>query len=97
MDPLGQSGPPEIDPEEIEIQKKIGEGSYGSVYKGRCRGKDVAIIILHYPITDKIALAEFKKEVTIMRYFHFIQRIRCVENRNLPSDSTSLICTLFFR
>lgn len=34
---------PEIDPAEIEFDEKIGEGSYGQVFSGKCRGKDVAI------------------------------------------------------
>ena len=34
---------PEIDPSEIEFDEKIGEGSYGQVFSGKCRGKDVAI------------------------------------------------------
>eukprot|EP00339_Tiarina_fusa_P004751 CAMPEP_0117019868 /NCGR_PEP_ID=MMETSP0472-20121206/15180_1 /TAXON_ID=693140 ORGANISM="Tiarina fusus, Strain LIS" /NCGR_SAMPLE_ID=MMETSP0472 /ASSEMBLY_ACC=CAM_ASM_000603 /LENGTH=499 /DNA_ID=CAMNT_0004724931 /DNA_START=1 /DNA_END=1500 /DNA_ORIENTATION=- len=34
---------PEIDPSEIEFNEKIGEGSYGQVFSGICRGKIVAI------------------------------------------------------
>lgn len=34
---------PEIDPSEIEFDTKIGEGSYGQVFSGTCRGKTVAI------------------------------------------------------
>jgi serine/threonine protein kinase len=59
-------GPPEIHPYEIELQQKIGQGSFGSVYKGRCRGKDVAIKVLNKPITDEKTLTAFKKEVAIM-------------------------------
>jgi serine/threonine protein kinase len=68
-------GPPEIHPYEIELQEKIGHGSFGSVYKGRCRGKDVAIKILHKPITDEKALASFKKEVAIMRYDKVLKKL----------------------
>ena len=32
---------PEISPTEIQIGELIGEGSFGKVYKGKCRGKDV--------------------------------------------------------
>lgn len=35
-------GPPVINPTDIVKEKKIGEGQYGEVYKGRCRGTDVA-------------------------------------------------------
>ena len=34
---------PEIHPSEIEMETLIGEGSYGQVYSGKCRGKTVAI------------------------------------------------------
>jgi len=34
--------------------------------RGKCRGKDVAIKVLHKPITDEKALTSFKKEVAIM-------------------------------
>jgi predicted Ser/Thr protein kinase len=34
---------PEIRAEEITYGEKIGGGCFGSVYKGRCRGMDVAI------------------------------------------------------
>ena len=34
---------PEIDASEIHFDEKIGEGSYGQVYSGKCRGKQVAI------------------------------------------------------
>ena len=39
----GDSSLPEIDPSEIEFDTKIGEGSYGQVFSGTCRGKTVAI------------------------------------------------------
>jgi len=59
-------GPPEIHPYEIETNDTVGTGSFGKVLKGKCRGKDVAIKMLHKPITDEKTLATFKKEVAIM-------------------------------
>jgi hypothetical protein len=32
-----EDGPPEIDEKEIEIEEQIGAGSFGKVYKGKCR------------------------------------------------------------
>jgi len=42
-DPSMSDSLPEIDPSEIEFDTKIGEGSYGQVFSGTCRGKVVAI------------------------------------------------------
>lgn len=39
-----------------------------SVHRGKCRGQDVAVKLLHRPIVDEKNLAAFKREVAIMRY-----------------------------
>mmetsp|Transcript_28558 Transcript_28558/g.71798 ORF Transcript_28558/g.71798 Transcript_28558/m.71798 type:complete len:494 (-) Transcript_28558:138-1619(-) len=58
---------PEIDPAEIEFDRKIGEGSYGYVYAGRCRGKDVAIkVFKHKKDLPEAELEAFREEVKIM-------------------------------
>lgn len=61
-----QSGPPEIRPEEIILEELIGSGSFGKVYKGRCRQKAVAVKILHKQQFDPQTLAVFRKEVYLM-------------------------------
>eukprot|EP01100_Stratorugosa_tubuloviscum_P007725 TRINITY_DN318_c0_g2_i1.p1 TRINITY_DN318_c0_g2~~TRINITY_DN318_c0_g2_i1.p1 ORF type:complete len:558 (+),score=207.30 TRINITY_DN318_c0_g2_i1:44-1675(+) len=58
-------GLPEIQPEEIEYQEKIGQGCYGEVHKGLCRGKEVAIKKLFTQRIDLKLLADFQKEVEI--------------------------------
>jgi len=60
------SGPPEIRPEEIVLDELIGSGSFGKVYKGRCRQKAVAVKILHKQQFDPQTLAVFRKEVYLM-------------------------------
>ena len=61
-------GPPEILPHEVEFfEPPIGEGSFGMVYRGRCRSKDVAIKKLHNQVLDESTIVEFKKEVEIVR------------------------------
>jgi serine/threonine protein kinase len=46
--------------------QEIGTGTFGKVLRGKCRGKDVAIKVLHKPIDDEKTLTSFKKEVEIM-------------------------------
>jgi len=55
-------------PEELTYIEKIGGGCFGSVFKGECRGKEVAIKkLFRQDLSDK-ALNDFKKEVEICRY-----------------------------
>ena len=64
---------PEILPDEIKRGKKLAQGSFGIVYKGKCRGEIVAIKELSCDIDDDV-LEEFRREVAIMR---------CVEIRRV--------------
>jgi hypothetical protein len=61
-------GPPEILPEELTYHTKIGGGCFGSVFRGECRGKEVAIKKLFRQDLSEKALNDFKKEVEICRY-----------------------------
>ena len=60
---------PEIDPTEIEFDEKIGEGSYGQVFSGSCRGKTVAIKVFKPGMfqTEEERQA-IREEVRIMRF-----------------------------
>jgi len=71
VQPPSSSGPPEIGPEEIELVQVLGDGSFGTVYRGKCRKKDVAVKILHNQQLDQKTLQAFRKEVEIMsKIFH---------------------------
>ena len=61
------TGPPDISADEIEYQEKIGGGCFGHVFRGTCRGKEVAIKKLFKQDLDEKTLLDFKKEVEIMR------------------------------
>lgn len=59
---------PEIGNNEIKFREKIGSGCFGNVYRGLCRGKQVAIKKLLTQDMDHNTLIEFRKEVEIMTY-----------------------------
>ena len=64
--PVSQDFPknvPEIDPNEVERKELLGEGSFGLVYRGKCRGQEVAIKYLKESIEDPKILEDFKREV----------------------------------
>mmetsp|Transcript_51753 Transcript_51753/g.129911 ORF Transcript_51753/g.129911 Transcript_51753/m.129911 type:complete len:515 (-) Transcript_51753:971-2515(-) len=63
-------GPPEILPEEIEYFEKIGGGCFGHVYRGKCRGKEVAVKRLFKQDLNEKSLADFKREVEICSRLH---------------------------
>lgn len=58
---------PEIGFSEICFEKKIGEGTFGEVWRGTCRGKEVAIKKMKKSDSDPKSLEDFKKEIEIMR------------------------------
>ncbi|BFU20857.1 tyrosine kinase putative [Entamoeba histolytica] len=58
-----------LDFDELEIKKKVGEGSFGIVYKGFFRGESVAIKTLKSDSMLDEQLDEFKKEVSMLDKF----------------------------
>lgn len=66
--PQDSLGPPEIGAQEVEKFSVLGDGSFGTVYRGRCRAKDVAVKVLHKQDLDQKTLATFRQEVQIVRY-----------------------------
>jgi len=66
-------GPPEINFEELKFDKTndlIGQGAFGKVYRGKCRGKEVAIKILRNQDLSPETLDEFHHEIEICSRIH---------------------------
>ena len=59
-------GPTEIKREEIILTAKIATGAFGTVYRGTCRGKTVAIKKLKFNVPQG-EVESFKREVDILR------------------------------
>jgi serine/threonine protein kinase len=56
----------EIGPGEIEVFELIGRGGYADVFRGRCRGEEVAVKVLHNKSLAADTRTEFMAEVKIM-------------------------------
>jgi serine/threonine protein kinase len=63
----------QIAPQEIKLVRVLGHGSFGTVYHGIVRGKDVAIKILHNRDVEDEILDNFCNEVEIISQFHHPQ------------------------
>lgn len=61
----------EINPDELELVTKVGEGEFGSVHRGRWNKTTVAIKVLRR--SDAVALGDF-------RYAHPLPDIRSSES-----------------
>ena len=58
-----------LDPEDLTEEKKLGEGSFGIVYKGTFRGNIVAIKKMKEIKQTKESIEEFNKEVSMLDKF----------------------------
>ncbi|ELP83454.1 protein serine/threonine kinase, putative [Entamoeba invadens IP1] len=64
-----------LDPEEINEEKKLGEGSFGVVFKGNFRGNIVAIKKMKVGGKDKKSIEDFENEVSMLEKFRSEYRV----------------------
>eukprot|EP00873_Tetraselmis_striata_P037855 jgi/Tetstr1/458119/TSEL_004287.t1 len=58
----------EIDPSELLLQHKLGEGEFGVVHKAYFHGTEVAVKVLK--VSTGIALGDFRTEIATLRQVH---------------------------
>lgn len=58
----------EVDPSNITIQEKLGEGEFGIVYKARWHGTPVAVKVLKD--NSNVALGDFRTELNVLMKVH---------------------------
>eukprot|EP00172_Hildenbrandia_rubra_P001221 Plantae.Rhodophyta-Hildenbrandia_rubra.ctg17685.p1 GENE.Plantae.Rhodophyta-Hildenbrandia_rubra.ctg17685~~Plantae.Rhodophyta-Hildenbrandia_rubra.ctg17685.p1 ORF type:complete len:1190 (+),score=214.78 Plantae.Rhodophyta-Hildenbrandia_rubra.ctg17685:7762-11331(+) len=57
----------EVMPHEVQLERQIGSGGFGVVYKGRFRGKIAAIKKVHaHALRNPACIAEFQSEVAVL-------------------------------
>jgi len=67
LEPQGfDGGRWELESSEVEMGRELGSGAFGTVFKGKMRGKAVAIKKLNVQQFDDETLASFKQEVAVM-------------------------------
>ncbi|CAL5224575.1 g7281 [Coccomyxa viridis] len=59
----------EIDPKDLQIMEKVGEGEFGTVHKAKWYGTIVAVKILRR--SDAVAVGDFRTELNVMQKVHF--------------------------
>lgn len=58
----------EIDPKDIVLKEKIGEGEFGTVYRAEWHSSTVAVKMLKR--SDKIAMQDFRSELDVLQKMH---------------------------
>ncbi|EKE41584.1 tyrosine kinase, putative [Entamoeba nuttalli P19] len=81
-----------LDPDELIQKKKIGEGSFGVVYKGEFKGNSVAIKRMKPKVNDSNSEIEFRKEVEMLAKFrcnyiiHFYGAVIIQDNKCMVTE-----------
>ncbi|CAK0787626.1 hypothetical protein CVIRNUC_010848 [Coccomyxa viridis] len=59
----------EIDPKDLQLMEKVGEGEFGTVHRAKWYGTVVAVKILRR--SDAVAVGDFRTELNVMQKVHF--------------------------
>ena len=89
--PVDEDDPYEIDPSDLVVGPRIGIGSFGEVYRAQWRRTDVAVKRLLDGEMGDAAVADFKREISILRRIKHPNIIQFLGACTRPPDL--FICT----
>jgi len=76
---------------DLEMKQKIGEGSFGTVYKAKWRNSTVAVKEVSQALLNEQSIESFKKEANVMRNLRPHPNVVLFLGISLPPDPTCIV------